>query len=114
MRRLAPALALAWVLAAPAGVHTKPLGKGFDPLLAQFEALLDARGIDIVPGLARSVDFRKEHRPRLAKLAGFPVTFTAKGPAASDPEVHRRDTRLRGGLPADRRSNWGDPPSLDT
>jgi hypothetical protein len=56
--RIAATLALAWILVSPAHVYTKPLGKGSDPMLAALEAPLDALGIDIVPGLARSLDFK--------------------------------------------------------
>jgi hypothetical protein len=53
-------------------------------MLAAFEAALDAKGIDIVPGLARNLDSQQQDRPRLAKLGGFPVP-KAKG-ASSAPE----------------------------
>ena len=56
----------------PVGVDTKSLGTGVDALLARFERALDAANIDIVQGNARDLDFRKDVRPRLAKLSGFP------------------------------------------
>jgi hypothetical protein len=71
--RISVALFVALLLASPAPVHTKALGRGSDPMLARFDAALDSEGIDIVPGLARDLDFKTEHRPRLAKLAGFPL-----------------------------------------
>jgi len=82
--RISAALAVALVLASPARVHTKALGKGADPMLAGFEAALDAEGIDIVPGLARDLDFKTENRPRLAKLGGFPVPQDAHRPPDPD------------------------------
>lgn len=87
--RISAALAIALVLASPTRVHTKALGKGADPMLAGFEAALDAEGIDIVPGLARDLDFKTEQRPRLAKLGGFPVAQDAHRPPDPDDWMHQ-------------------------
>jgi hypothetical protein len=70
-------IALAVTLAAPVDLAGKSLGKGYDPMLAALVTALDAQGIDVVPGRARDLVFRKELRPRLAKLAGFPIASTA-------------------------------------
>lgn len=82
--RVSAALIAALLLTSPARVHTKILGKGADPMLARFEVALDAQGIDIVPGLARALDFKTEHRPRLAKLGGFPVPQDPQPPPNPD------------------------------
>jgi hypothetical protein len=70
---LTSTIVASFVLASPGRLASEILGTGSDPMLAALAAALHAHGIDVVPGQARDLVFKRSLRPRLAKLAGFPI-----------------------------------------